>query len=123
MKQAAYLYTDTRKLHYGTVHDISAECLGLLQSRYTVAGAAKAESNMGSMDYPVNNANVQISLTEQPRGAISSYYFPGSPSGWISPGASLLTTFPAKNAPDPPPDNMPYQMPAGKMRQRAHPSS
>lgn len=96
--QAAYLYTDTRKLHYGTVHDISAECLGLLQSRYTVAGAAKAESNMGSMDYPVNNANVQISLTEQPRGAISSYYFPGSPSGWISPGASLLTTFPAKNA-------------------------
>lgn len=53
---------------------------------------------MGSMDYPVNNANVQISLTEQPRGAISSYYFPGSPSGWISPGASLLTTFPAKNA-------------------------
>lgn len=96
--QGAFLYTDTRKIHYGSVRDIEMECFGLLQSRYTVAGVLQPEANMGATQYVVRNSgNVTTDITEKYRGAPSSYYMSGSATGWMSPNLDLKTSFPDKN--------------------------
>ena len=96
--QNAFLYTDTRKIHYGSVRDIEMECFGLLQSRYTVAGNLQPEANMGATQYVVRNSgNVTTDITEKFRGAVSSYYMSGASTNWMSPNLDLKTSFPDKN--------------------------
>ena len=95
----AWLYTDTRKLHYGTQADIEKECFALLQSRHTVAyDTAPAEMEQGAYGHALLLNAVQIDVTEKPRGANSSYKFVGSPQNLISPNADLTAVFTGKNA-------------------------
>lgn len=96
-----YLYTDTRRIHYGTEHDIASECYGLLQSRYTTAYSnlnQYFEHNQGFFEYPLYHYRDNIHLTEKPRGAPSSYHFPGNVTAYIAPNRDQVTDgFPVKN--------------------------
>ena len=100
---AAFLYADTRKLHYGTQADIEKECFALLQSRHTVAydpvPNGKFEMNQGAWNHPLHFQNVRVDLTEKPRGAESSYKFVGVGGGnFISPNTNLTDVLLGKNA-------------------------
>ena len=98
---AAFLYADTRKLHYGTRGDIEKECFALLQSRHTVAydpvPNGMFEMNQGAWNHPLYFQNVRVDPTEKPRGAASSYRFTGV-DNWIGPNADLTAALLGKNA-------------------------
>lgn len=98
---AAFLYADTRKLHYGTRGDIEKECFALLQSRHTVAydpvPNGMFEMNQGAWNHPLYFQNVRVDPTEKPRGAASSYRFTGV-DNWIGPNADLTASLLGKNA-------------------------
>ena len=98
---AAFLYADTRKLHYGTRGDIEKECFALLQSRHTVAydpvPNGLFEMNQGAWNHPLYFQNMRVDPTEKPRGAASSYRFAGV-DNWIGPNADLTASLLGKNA-------------------------
>ena len=98
---AAFLYADTRKLHYGTRGDIEKECFALLQSRHTVAydpaPNGMFEMNQGAWNHPLYFQNVRVDPTEKPRGAASSYRFAGV-DNWIGPNADLTASLLGRNA-------------------------
>ena len=98
---AAFLYADTRKLHYGTRGDIEKECFALLQSRHTVAydpvPNGMFEMNQGAWNHPLYFQNMRVDPTEKPRGAASSYRFAGG-DNWIGPNADLTASLLGKNA-------------------------
>ena len=98
---AAFLYADTRKLHYGTRGDIEKECFALLQSRHTVAydpvPNGMFEMNQGAWNHPLYFQNVRVDPTEKPRGAASSYRFTGV-DNWIGPNADLTAALLGRNA-------------------------
>lgn len=77
--QGAYLYVDTRKIHYGSVADIERECVALLQSRHEVdydpVPNCDFEHDMGAHGNPLHFDNVQVFTAEPHRGAPSSYHF------------------------------------------------
>ena len=98
---AAFLYADTRKLHYGTRGDIEKECFALLQSRHTVAydpvPNGMFEMNQGAWNHPLYFQNMRVDPTEKPRGAASSYRFAGG-DNFIGPNADLTASLLGKNA-------------------------
>lgn len=98
---AAFLYADTRKLHYGTRGDIEKECFALLQSRHTVAydpvPNGLFEMNQGAWNHPLYFQNMRVDPTEKPRGAASSYRFTGG-DNFIGPNADLTASLLGKNA-------------------------
>ena len=98
---AAFLYADTRKLHYGTRGDIEKECFALLQSRHTVAydpvPNGMFEMNQGAWNHPLYFQNMRVDPTEKPRGAASSYRFTGV-DNWIGPNADLTASLLGRNA-------------------------
>lgn len=98
---AAFLYADTRKLHYGTRGDIEKECFALLQSRHTVAydpvPNGLFEMNQGAWNHPLYFQNMRVDPTEKPRGAASSYRFTGG-DNFIGPDADLTASLLGKNA-------------------------
>ena len=98
---AAFLYADTRKLHYGTRGDIEKECFALLQSRHTVAydpaPNGMFEMNQGAWNHPLYFQNMRVDPTEKPRGAASSYRFAGG-DNFIGPHADLTASLLGKNA-------------------------
>ena len=98
---AAFLYADTRKLHYGTRGDIEKECFALLQSRHTVAYDPAPnglfEMNQGAWNHPLYFQNMRVDPTEKPRGAASSYRFAGG-DNFIGPNADLTASLLGKNA-------------------------
>ena len=98
---AAFLYADTRKLHYGTRGDIEKECFALLQSRHTVAydpvPNGLFEMKQGASNLPLYFQNMRVDPTEKPRGAASSYRFAGV-DNWIGPNADLTASLLGKNA-------------------------
>lgn len=98
---AAFLYADTRKLHYGTRGDIEKECFALLQSRHTVTydpvPNGLFEMNQGAWNHPLYFQNMRVDPTEKPRGAASSYRFAGG-DNFIGPDADLTASLLGKNA-------------------------
>lgn len=95
-EQGAYLYTDTRKIHYGTQRDVANGCFGLLQSRHSVAynpvPEGEFEHSMGAWEYPLYFYNTRVDVVEKPRGANSSYLFSGASTNYIGPNKNLATS-------------------------------
>lgn len=122
---AAFLYADTRKLHYGTRGDIEKECFALLQSRHTVAydpvPNGMFEMNQGAWNHPLYFQNMRVDPTEKPRGAASSYRFAGGDS-FIGPNADLTASLLGKT-PIPTATNAPWSwISSGTARPRKRPT-
>jgi hypothetical protein len=77
----AFLYVDTRQVHYGSVSDIERQNIGLLQSRHEVdynpVPNGDFEHNMNWYGNPIDFTNVRVFTSEPHRGAPSSYHFDG----------------------------------------------
>ena len=91
--QRFYLYSDHRKIHYGTLRDVERECTGMLQCRDTAEAkytpTAYMTHDMSPYRFQVSQGNIAIEPTVSHRGSIGSYDLTSTSQAWISPNIAL----------------------------------